>query len=71
MSEKENFINIIFSCAPDWSTSDGLGRFYNLVLMIVGFFIPTMLVLISNISVLRASRKVRIKCVCRFIAITC
>ena len=50
------FFNI--SCAPDWSAVDGLGLFYNWYLMILGFFVPTTIVLISNVAVLCISKKV-------------
>ena len=48
----------IISCSPNWISADGYDRFYNILLMIFGFLIPTMIVLITNLAVWRTSNKV-------------
>ena len=49
---------ISYSCAPDWSAIDTFGLFYNWYLMALGFFLPTVVVVTSNICVFYVSRKV-------------
>ena len=46
------------SCAPDWKAVDTFGRFYNWYLMTCGFFVPTTIVLLSNLMIMNASRQV-------------
>ena len=48
-----------YSCAPDWKALDSFGRFYNWYLMTCGFFVPTTIVLVSNVLIMNASRKVK------------
>ena len=56
-----NFI-LNFSCAPNWTGADDYAQFYNIILMIFGFFFPTMILLITNVAVLRTSNKVSRMC---------
>ena len=60
------FINVVTtklcfqfpSCAPNWSSMDKFSLFYNWYLMTFGFFVPTSVVIVSNILVFNKSRKV-------------
>ena len=55
-----------FSCGPNWAGADGYSQFYNILLMIFGFFFPTMILSITNVTVLRTSNKVNHRCFQRF-----
>ena len=55
--DRYDFCNI-GSCGPNWSSIDKVSLFYNWYLMILGFFIPTSIVIASNVSVFNVSRKV-------------
>ena len=52
-------LQISYSCAPDWLAIDGFGLVYNWYLMAFGFFVPTVIVISSNIGVYYVTRKVR------------
>ena len=57
-----NNLILNFSCAPNWTGADDYAQFYNIILMIFGFFFPTMILLITNVAVLRTSNKVSRMC---------
>ena len=48
----------IDSCAPNWSSIDKFSLFYNWYLMTLGFFVPTTILIVSNVLVFHKSRKV-------------
>ena len=50
-------ILLLFSCAPDWGTTGYIGLAYNWLLMVIGFSMPSMVVLVSNIGVIGISTR--------------
>jgi len=47
----------MISCGPNWPSVDIFSLFYNWYLIILGFFIPTSIVIASNVLVFNVSRK--------------
>ena len=52
-------ISFYFSCTPYWSASTILGICYNWLLITIGFFLPTLAIIYSNILVMKTLRQVR------------
>ena len=51
-------MSFCYSCGPQWSTDTPLGVLYNWFLISLGFFLPTLVIVASNVFVLTKLRKV-------------
>ena len=60
LNKKNSYKYFIFSCAPDWSSMNDFAVVYNWYILILGFFIPTIVVFVSNVTVLHVSRQVKV-----------
>ena len=47
------------SCSPNWSNAESTAIIYNWCLIVLGFLIPTLIIVVSNISVIHKVRKVK------------
>ena len=55
----QTFVFISFSCTPHWSASTVPGMCYNWLLIAKGFFVPTLVIIFSNVLVTKKLRVVR------------
>ena len=46
------------SCSPNWSATSALGISYNCFLLVVGFLLPTLLIVGSNCLVMKSLQNV-------------
>ena len=58
---RDYHIVFCFSCTPYWSASTILGICYNWMLITIGFFLPTLAIISSNVLVMKTLRQVRNK----------
>ena len=56
------YYDIFPSCAPHWASRVMLGMLYNGSLMILGFFIPTVIIIVTNGIVVLKLHMVRMIC---------
>ena len=55
-SHISRIISLHSSCSPNWSATSALGISYNCFLLVVGFLLPTLLIVGSNCLVMKSLR---------------
>ena len=55
------FLKTLYSCLPSWSNDDPVSIIYIWYICIAGFFVPSVVMIAANVTVMYILRKVRLQ----------